>query len=281
MRTIGLAGVWSWLKRPLLFVGAVYVGLGLLLWLFQRRLIYLPAGGPVESPTGAPFEMLEDVRIETSDGVTLHAWYLPGSKAGSILVFHGNAGHRGHRIGLMLALHRLGYGVLIPDYRGYGGSAGSPSEAGFYLDAVASRDWLAARAPGPLVYLGNSIGTGVAVELALRHPPSALVLRSGFDSLGAVGQSVYPLFPVRLLIRDKYESIKKIGRIRAPLLAVHGMSDRIIPPARGKALYDAAAEPKRWLPLEGVGHNDLEMVAGARYFETLGRFLEAHVPDGR
>ena len=85
--------------------------------------------------------------------------------------------------------------------------------------------------------------------------------------------------PVRLLIRDKYANVDKITRVRSPLLAVHGTSDRIIPLARGKALYDAAREPKRWLPLEGVGHNDLEMVAGARYFDALGRFLREHLSE--
>ncbi len=284
MRAVGRSNppsVWLRVRRVVLFLGAIYIVSVGLLWAFQRHLIYLPSGGPVAAPRGAPFESLQELRITTSDGVKLEAWYLPGMRTATVLVFHGNGGHRAHRVGLVRSLHRLGYGVLLPDYRGYGGSEGEPSESGLYADAEACLAWLRANAKGPHVFLGNSLGSGVAVELARRHAPAALVVRSGFDSLAAVGQGAYPFVPVGWLLRDEYASVDKMAAITCPCLVVHGEADRIIPIEHGRRLFDAANEPKRWVSIPGAGHNNLERFDGGGYWAELGRFLDDHLPTER
>jgi fermentation-respiration switch protein FrsA (DUF1100 family) len=125
--------------------------------------------------------------------------------------------------------------------------------------------------------MGNSLGTGVAVELARRAQPAALVLRSAFSSIGDVGQAAYPFFPVRPFLRDRFDSASKIAEIGCPLLCVHGADDDIIPARFGRALFDKAAEPKRWLAIPGAGHNDLESVAGETYWNAVAAFLDEHV----
>jgi fermentation-respiration switch protein FrsA (DUF1100 family) len=167
--------------------------------------------------------------------------------------------------------------VLLPDYRGYGGSAGKPSEAGLYADAEACLAWLRQNAEGSVVFMGNSLGSGVAVELARRHAPAALIVRSGFDSLAAVGQGAYPFVPVGWLLRDEYASVDKMKAITCPCLVVYGEADRIIPIQHGKTLFEAANEPKRWLPIPGAGHNNIQASAGSRYWRALEQFLDEHL----
>ncbi len=272
-----LASPWPWLRRILLVVVGTYLALGLLAWIFQRRLIYFPDARAVSKPRTAFWEAVQEVAIKTSDGETIQAWYLAGTKPITVIVFHGNAGHRGHRTSILENLNLLGYGVLLPDYRGYGGSTGAPSEDGLYADAKACRKWVDENAKGQVVYLGNSIGTGVAVELALHSKPAALVLRSPFSSLPDVGQNAYPFFPVRLFMRENYDNEAKIARVGCPVLMIHGDRDRIIPMKLGKQLFDAAKEPKQWLSVGSAGHNDLEFIGGKNYWREIGKFLQEHV----
>lgn len=277
MSLLAAAGWWRGLRVLLLALLGTYAVLGLLAWLFQRRLIYFPDAGPVALPEGPGWKGLRDLSIQTADGVTLRAWYLPGTKPATVLVFHGNAGHRGDRAFLVQELASLGYGVLLPDYRGYGGSSGSPTEEGLYADAEACRVWLAEHGPGPVAYMGISVGSGVAVELARRHAPSALILQSGFTSLGDVGQNAYPFLPVRLFLRDRYLNVEKIASVEAPLLMIHGDVDRIVPTKLGRRLFEAAREPKRWVEIEGAGHNDMAYAGGGAWRAAIRDFLREHL----
>jgi hypothetical protein len=276
-----MGAIWPWARRLLLIVGGTYLVLGVLAWIFQRRLVYFPDRGPVVRPGGGDLAAIVDVEVVTADGVRLEAWHLPGKKPVTILVFHGNAGHRGHRTGIVRELAARGFGVFLPDYRGYGGSGGEPSEEGLYADAEACAAWLEANVEGEVVYLGNSIGAGVAVHLAVRRPPAAMVLRSGFGSMADVGQEAYPFFPVRWFLRERYESAKKMAGVRCPCLVVHGDADRIIPLRHGRVLFDAAPEPKQWLVIPDAGHNDLELVGGAAYWDAVAAFLDAGHVGGR
>ncbi len=165
--------------------------------------------------------------------------------------------------------------MLLPDYRGYGGSEGSPSEDGLYLDAEACAAWLAKNAPGPVVYVGSSVGSGVAVELATRKAPAGLVLLSPFTSLSDVAQHHYRFLWVRPFVRDRYENLDKLGGLHAPLLVIHGDRDDIVPLAFGRALFEAASEPKTFVEIPGAGHNDLPLVKPGLYWDALDAFLRA------
>jgi len=245
--------------RLLVIVTLVASGLIGLVWSQQRRLIYFPSPGPVPSaasvlPNG------RDVVLQTEDGIGLGAWYFPAGRS-AVVVFNGNAGDRSLRADLAVALNRAGLSVLLFDYRGYGGNPGRPTEEGLASDARAAQAWLSAQ-PGVerIAYFGESLGAAVAVGLAVERPPAALVLRSPFTSLADVGAVHFPWLPVRLLLLDRYPSIERITAVRAPLLVIAGDRDDIVPASLSRRLYEAAAEPKRFVLVPGAGHNDPEVV---------------------
>jgi fermentation-respiration switch protein FrsA (DUF1100 family) len=264
----------------LLVVVAVLAASVGLLWAFQRHLIYLPSPGPVP-PAASVLPGAEDVSFQTADGLRLRGWFVPpvvGARppGAAVLVCNGNGGDRSMRAALAAALSRLGLAVLLFDYRGYGGNPGSPTEAGLAADARAALGYLAGRPevdPERVVYFGESLGAAVALRLATERPPAALVLRSPFASLAEVGQRHYPVLPVSLLLRDRYDSAALAGRLSAPLLVVAGGRDRIVPASHSRRLFAAAPEPKRLVVLDGADHNDHDLLAGPRLIEELRSFL--------
>jgi len=255
-------------------VTLVASGLFAVVWSHQRRLIYFPSPGPVPSAASV-WPSARDVVLETEDGIRLGAWYLPGGRS-AVLVFNGNAGDRSMRAPLAAALNRMGYSVLLFDYRGYGGNSGRPTEDGLAADARAAEAWLAAQ-PGVerVAYFGESLGAAVAVGLAVQRPPAALVLRSPFTSLPDVGAVHYPWLPVRRLLLDRYPSIERIASVSAPLLVIAGDRDDIVPLSLSKRLYDAAAEPKRFVLVPGAGHNDPALLDGPRMLAEVEGFLSS------
>jgi len=260
-----------------------------LVWLLQRRLIYFPLD-PRLPRAAEVLPGAEDVSFTTEDGLRLGGWFVPpaGASAGAaVLVFNGNAGSRADRASLAAGLSRRGFSVLLFDYRGYGGNAGSPSEIGLLRDARAARDYLEGR-PGigteRIVYFGESLGAAVAVALAHERPPVALALRSPFTSLVDVGRFHYPFLPVRWILRDRFPSIEKISRLGGPLLVLAGDEDRIVPFAQSRELFEAAtsAEPRSFIALEGADHNDPELTSGSRMLDDFAGFLmEAGVVPGK
>ncbi len=258
---------------------AVMAAVLALIWTMQRRFIYFPAS---EVPAAGDIGLtdVEPVTFETIDGLKLGGWLVAASgplPRVTVLVFNGNAGNRAHRGPLAAALQRHGFQVLLIDYRGYGGNPGAPSKDGLAADGRAARAYLAGRPDidlSRLVYFGESLGTAVAVDLAAEHPPAALVLRSPFTSLGDLGQYHYPFLPVRLLLRDRFEAIDQIRRIRVPLLVIVGGHDRIVPIANSRRLYEAAMSPKTLLVLPDADHNDDELLAGDEMIQAIVRFLQ-------
>jgi fermentation-respiration switch protein FrsA (DUF1100 family) len=248
-----------------------------LLWWQQGRLIYFPSQAVPPAATTLPGA--QEVAFVNVDGLRLNGWFLTAAgeaRGPTVLVLNGNGGNRAHRAPLAEALAREGFGVLLFDYRGYGGNPGTPSEAGLLADARAARAYLLARDdidPTRLVYLGESLGAAVAVALAAEAPPWALVLRSPFTSLTDVGKLHYPLLPVGPLLRDRYPSIDRIGAVAAPVLVVAGERDELIPAEQSQRLYTAAPEPKRFVLIAGAGHNDYAFLAGSEFIGAVVRFL--------
>ena len=261
-----------------LIVGVIAVVL-VLIWTMQRSLMYFPMG-EVPGTDAVGLSDLEPVTFETSDGLTLNAWFaaVPGSSPRpTVLVFSGNAGNRAYRAPLAAALQRHGIQVLLVDYRGYGGNPGTPTQRGLAADSRAARAYVLSRTDvdaSRVVYFGESLGTAVAVDLAVDHPPAALVLRSPFTSMGDVGQYHYPFLPVRLLLRDRFAAIDQIPRVRVPLLVIAGANDRIVPLALSRRVYEAANLPKTLVVIPNADHNDYELLAGGQMIEAIARFLQ-------
>ncbi len=250
-----------------------------LIWLFQRRMIYMPMVQKVP-PAGRVLTGAEEVSFQTADGLSLGGWFIPaagGDGGAAVLVFNGNAGNRSLRAPLAAALSMEGFSVLLFDYRGYGGNPGSPSEKGLEKDARAARAYLESRKevdPAKVVFFGESLGAAVALEAAVERPPAALVLRSPFTSLADIGRRHYPFLPVRLLLADRYPSIDRIGRLACPLLVIAGERDWIVPISYSRELYQAAPDgEKRFVALPGAGHNDFELLAGRRLISETAVFI--------
>ncbi len=256
----------------------VVSGALVLMWALQRRLIYFPFG-EVPAPEALGLINVEPIAFTTVDGLALNGWVFasPQSPAWyTVVVFNGNAGNRAYRVPLALALRRHNMAVLLFDYRGYGGNPGTPTEAGLAADVRAAHAYLLSRSDvdsARIIYFGESLGSAVAVTLAVEHPPAALILRSPFTSLADLGQFHYPFLPVRWLLRDRFASIERMHQVRCPLLVIAGARDRIVPAEQSQSLYEAAMSPKALRVVPDADHNDDELLAGPEVVEAVVQFL--------
>ena len=248
---------------------------------FEHSQVYHP--DRVLTATGAELgRPFENVRFQAGDGVELHGWFFPVNTNSArarlaVLVCHGNAGNIGHRLDTCATLLATGVNVLLFDYRGYGRSQGRPSEEGTYRDAQAAYQWLRQKGfPGTnIVVFGESLGGGVATELAVRAPVGGLVLQSTFTSIPDVGAELFPWLPVRWLGTICYNTRGKLPGLRVPVLVMHSSADELVGIHHGKANFDAANEPKLFWELRG-DHND--PLADPKHFifgiETFLRMVE-------
>jgi len=274
--------LWTLLIVPALAYGAI----ALLLFLFQDRLAYYPqVGRNLElNPRNYGLDHTP-LTLTTSDGERLDAWFVPAPPSDAVvLIFHGNAGNMTHRLDTVAMFNRLGYGVLIFDYRGYGRSSGRPSEQGLYRDALAAWQYLTDErgiAPGRIVLFGESLGGGVAAWLAAQLDsagrPGALVLSSVFTSAPELAADLYPWLPTKGLVRLRYDSRSALASIHCPVFVAHSPEDDIIPFRHGQRLYEAAGEPKAFLQMAG-GHNEGFIFRVPTWVDVLGGFLGRHVP---
>ena len=234
--------------------------------LLASFLLLLSACNPLYHPRGqagadaAARAGMDVVSYETADGLTLSGWFR-AARGGlpTIVYFHGNSGHHGQRALAVKPYLDAGYGVLLAGYRGYGGNPGRPDEQGLYADGRAALAGLTGIGV-PLdrvVLFGESLGTGVAVQMAVENQVAGLILQSPFTSTIDVGQDKVPWLPVGWLMTHSFDSLSKIDRISAPLLLIHGEADRVVPVRFGRELYEAAPEPKTAHFIPGAGHNDL------------------------
>jgi uncharacterized protein len=278
------------LKRFVIYSVLIILFIMIFPGFIEKRLIFYPdRGNDSETPDIYGLEY-DDVTFRTEDGLNLNGWFVPGKKSPSdadlpacrtgmhtLLWFHGNAGNINNRLDNIKMLYdRVPVNVFIIDYRQYGKSEGKVSEQGTYIDARAALAYLHSRKDlnhEKIIFFGRSLGSAVAVELALKEKCRALILETPFTSMKEMGKKLYPFLPVSLLLRTKYDSLSKIRSIKVPILIMHGDNDKLVPFEHGKKLYDMANEPKEFYTIPGAGHNDTHIVGGDEYFEVIRNFV--------
>lgn len=262
------------MKRPLVFAVALVLAAATTLFAFQRSLMYFP-GNRDPLPQTVGLQGVTRTTLATPDGETLVLWYAaPDGDRPVILFLHGNAGEIAHRANRFAFYQAQGYGVAFLSWRGYGGSTGNPSEAGLITDAQTAYDHLRAlgHAPDSIVLVGESLGTGPAVQIAATNPVAALVLEAPFPSTIDVARVHYPWLPARFVPQDQYRSADHIGQVTAPVLVLHGENDSVIPFQLGMQLFQAANQPKTFTSLGPVGH---AAISTPTTWEHEVRFIDA------
>jgi fermentation-respiration switch protein FrsA (DUF1100 family) len=241
-----------------------------------ERMIFFPDAELIGTPGHLGLDY-DDVHFEAADGSRLHGWFVGGSRPETFLWFHGNAGNISHRIDNLRLLHdRVGASVFLFDYRGYGLSSGRPTETGLFEDARAALTELRQRSDvraDRIVYFGRSLGSAVALDLAIDHPPHGLILETPFTSVRAMVNAILP-GPFGRFAPNLFDNLSKVQGLRRPVLFVHGDRDEVVPYPQGVELFDAAPQPKRLHTIHGAGHNDTYLVGGADYFERFREFLD-------
>ncbi len=254
----------------LLLVGAVFV--------MQRTLLYPGAKDTPEIAIHAG-QGIGEVTTQTADGLTLTHWYRPPDSPEKpvIVVFHGNAGHLGDRVPKLTPLIDAGFGLLFAGYRGYSGNPGSPTEDDLTADSSGLLDWLAGQGVGPerTVLYGESLGSGVAVKMAVERRVAAMILESPYTSIAEMSQVHYWYLPARWMIWDKWDSLTRIARISTPLLVLHGDKDTVVPRRFGQTLFDTALEPKEMIVVAEAAH--VELFDYARVVERVLGFIRENV----
>ena len=253
------------LKRIMRSLIFIYVSIGLYVYFFADRMIF--------QPQSASYNHTQDfLKLTTSDGVEITALYLPNPEAKYTILFsHGNAEDLGDIRFLLVKLQKMGFAVFAYDYRGYGTSAGTPSEKNAYQDINAAYSFLTENLKIPsqqIIIYGRSVGSGPSVDLASRESVAGLVLESSFTTAFRV-MTVIPIFPF-----DKFANINKIKQVNAPVLIMHGTKDDLIPMWHSEKLFAAANEPKKFIPIANAGHNDLIQIAGDRYPQIMQEFAK-------
>lgn len=246
---------------------------------FEYRQVYHPRKGwdAQAADLGRPYE---DIWLTASDGVRLSAWFFPADTGSArsdmaLLICHGNGGNISHRLSLCDSFLRMGTNVLVFDYRGYGRSEGTISEEGTYRDAQAAYQWLRGRgfAPEKIIVFGESLGGGVASELAVRERVGGLVLQSSFTSIADIGAEIFPWLPVRWLGSIRYDTLKKLPRVNVPVLVAHSRDDLLVRFHHAEKNFAAANEPKMFWETEG-GHGYSLGPDYDRCVEGVDRFLK-------
>ncbi len=263
--------------RILLGTIIVIAVLALLLRLVERHLVFFPGKMSDNDPSLNAFGLaVEEVWVTTAEGVRIHGWYVPHDSAvASLVMAHGNAGNVSDRAHWLARLHqKIPANLFMFDYRGYGKSEGTPSEEGCYRDAEAAFDWLKMKTPHvPIIAHGHSLGGAVVIELACRRTLEGLIVESSFTHARDMAKLMFGPLPVHWLSSMKWASLDKVAQLTLPKLFLHGEADSIIPFRLGQELYAQAAEPKRFVALAGVDHNDTFITGSELYYNTLRDFI--------
>lgn len=267
-----------WMRRIALAAAGLYAAIVLLLYTFERDLMYRPEA--ISRVPPSYYDMLSDVQeveLKTPDGLRVLAWYAaPPEGRPTVLVFHGNGGSLRSQRYRLKHFKDANMGVMILGYRGYAGSDGAPSEEGLYTDARTALAWLNGQgiADRHIVLYGESLGSGIATKMATEREFGAVILESPYTSTVDVAAERFSFIPVHWLMRDRFESLSRIGAVTEPLLIMHGEADQVIPQSFGRRLFDAANEPKEGFWPKMAGHNNIFDLGG---FITAAEFIERRV----
>lgn len=270
MRAFKFEGHATWIKVGKMLVGAIlriaimlYLGLLVYAYFFSENQMFLPHPSSYRDKPDV-------IKLTSGSGSRISALYLPNPTARfTLLVSHGNAEDLGDDRDWLEDLNRAGFNVFAFDYQGYGTSEGKPTEKGAYDDEEAAYNYLVAKLDTPperIIIFGRSVGTGPAVHLAARKPAAGLILQSPFLSAFRVVTQI-PLLPF-----DLFPNARDIRKVRCPVLVMHGTADEVIPFWHGQKLFALANQPKLFAGFQGAGHNNLEFVAGAKYFQAVASF---------
>ena len=278
---------WKWLIGASAVVSIFYAVASTYLWARQAHYIFRPQRTISSTPSDyqLPFK---DVYIKVDDGNSaserIHAWWIPAENPGDryLLYLHGSALNIGANITHARRFQGLGFSVLLVSYRGYGKSDGTfPSEATVYSDAFAAWSYLTEQKgidPASIYIYGHSLGGAVAIELALAHPAAGgLIIEATFTSIADMAREIpkYRIFPLDIIVHQRFESIKKVGRLQVPVLYLHGTNDRLVPPDMSRELYRHTASAKQLKFITGGGHNNSAAVGGNEYLKAIIKFIEA------
>ncbi len=235
----------------------LYLGLVTVMYVDQRKYLYQPDPTFIAPPADGP--PVQVIRLRAKDGTKLIAWYLPPKgDAPVLLFFNGNGQGLAQQKWRWKRVADAGVGFFAVGYRGYAGSEGHPSEHGLIEDSNAAYDWVAARYPVQRIVIhGYSLGSGLAVRLAAQRPARALVLEAPYTSTTDVAAIRFPWLPVRLLMKDRFQSTDWIGKVHIPVLIVHGTHDGVIPFRFGQRLFALAGQPKQFVGMPGSDHATL------------------------
>src|SRR5262245_47748864 len=274
------AGAHHWRRSVLRIAGAAAIlalAAAALLWMgmhFEESFLYFPSRRLAAAPKDYGLDA-EDLRPKAEDGIELFGWWIRGEGKRAVLFFHGNAGNAADRLDRAKILHdRFGLDVFLVDYRGYGRSAGSPSEEGLVRDARAVYETAKSRGfpPERIVAFGESLGSAVAVGLAAERPCEGLILETPFLSIREMARRHYPFVP-GFLIRTRFDNGARIPAIAAPKLFLVAERDTIVPPEQGRRLFELAPPPKTLYLIPNAGHNDTYVTGGEPYWQAVGSFL--------
>ena len=277
----GGSRVWRTFGPLVLVCAGCYVGLILILRVFQSRFVYFPEREMAATPQDVGLSY-DAVDFEAADGPRLCGWFVPAEEPRAIILFcHGNAGNISHRLDSIQLFHRLGLSTFLFDYRGYGGSEGKPTERGTYLDAEAAWCYLTEErraSSSEIIVFGRSLGGAIAAWLARSRGPRALIVESTFTSVPDVAAELYPYLPARLLSVFDYNTAECLREVSCPVLVVHSRDDEMISFRHGERLFGAAGEPKEFLEIAGT-HNEGFLTSGRRYEESLDSFVSRYAGD--
>ena len=271
----------SALKVVAIILCVAYVAAMIGIRLYEPRLLYQPGARAVDPPDASLALHERAVSFKAADSTPLSAWLIPAARATPeapwVLISHGNYGNIGYggRPQFYAWFRDLGVNLFAYDYRGFGASEGSPSEAGVYADAAAAYRYLTDSLhvpPSRIVLFGHSLGTGVTIELARHVSAAGLIVEDAYTSVADRGQEVFPVLPIRLIAKSRFASIDKVGSLRLPKLFLHARNDRTIPIEHGRKLFAAAAEPKEFVELN-AGHADAYTVDRMRYYGAIDAFI--------